>query len=173
MSNELAFTQVTGFFYDGSLNIGGGTSTVARIIYATAAANSTSSVLNENTSTGTAAQANITCRNSSGVAGISLNSTGYTTSGLRTASNFALFNALSGGTVTVMATSAPINFSVDFGATACGQFDSAGNLILRPTASITPANNGDLAIQATSNTSLTFKYKGSDGTVRSGSITLS
>ncbi len=47
------------------------------------------------------------------------------------------------------------------------------NLILRPSSSLTPANNGDLAIQATSNTSLTFKYKGSDGTVRSGSITLS
>lgn len=47
------------------------------------------------------------------------------------------------------------------------------NLMLRPAASVTPANNGDLSIQATSNTSLTFKYKGSDGTVRSGSVTLS
>ncbi len=42
-----------------------------------------------------------------------------------------------------------------------------------PGSSVTPTNNGDLCIQATSNTSLTFKYKGSDGTVRSGSITLS
>ncbi len=47
------------------------------------------------------------------------------------------------------------------------------NLLFRPAASVTPAANGDLVIQATSNTSLTFKYKGSDGTVRSGSITLS
>lgn len=39
-------------------------------------------------------------------------------------------------------------------------------------ASVTPANNGDLMFQATSNTSLTFKYKGSDGTVRSASVTL-
>lgn len=38
--------------------------------------------------------------------------------------------------------------------------------------SVTPVSNGDLAFQATSNTSLTFKYKGSDGTVRSGSVTL-
>jgi hypothetical protein len=38
--------------------------------------------------------------------------------------------------------------------------------------SITPEFNGDLVMQATSNTSLTFKYKGSDGTVRSGSVTL-
>jgi hypothetical protein len=41
-----------------------------------------------------------------------------------------------------------------------------------PGSSVTPANNGDLVIQATSNTSLTFKYKGSDGTVRSASLTL-
>ena len=48
----------------------------------------------------------------------------------------------------------------------------AGGLALHPGASVTPTSNGDLVIQATSNTSLTFKYKGSDGTVRSGSITL-
>lgn len=46
------------------------------------------------------------------------------------------------------------------------------DLFLTPSASLTPPNNGDLRIQATSNTSLTFKFKGSDGTVRSGSITL-
>lgn len=39
-------------------------------------------------------------------------------------------------------------------------------------ASSTPVNNGDLTMQLTSNTSLTFKVKGSDGTVRSGSIAL-
>ena len=43
----------------------------------------------------------------------------------------------------------------------------------RPAPSVTPSDVGDLVIQATSNTSLTFKYKGSDGTVRSGSLTLS
>lgn len=48
----------------------------------------------------------------------------------------------------------------------------AGGLALHPGSSITPAANGDLVIQATSNTSLTFKYKGSDGTVRSVSLTL-
>lgn len=45
--------------------------------------------------------------------------------------------------------------------------------VFNPASSVTPANNGNLVIQATSNTSLTFKLKGSDGTVRSGSITLS
>lgn len=46
------------------------------------------------------------------------------------------------------------------------------NIVLSPQASATPASNGQLTFQATSNTSLTFKYKGSDGTVRSASLTL-
>lgn len=49
----------------------------------------------------------------------------------------------------------------------------AGDIFTHPSTSVVPPNNGDLTIQATSNTSLTFKYKGSDGTVRSGSLTLS
>lgn len=53
------------------------------------------------------------------------------------------------------------------------RINAAFNLIFRPAASVTPAENGDLSIQATSNTSLTFKLKGSDGVVRSGSVTLS
>lgn len=54
--------------------------------------------------------------------------------------------------------------------TAKQTFDRA---CFQPSASVTPAANGDLEIQMTSNTSLTFKYKGSDGVVRSGSVTLS
>ena len=42
-----------------------------------------------------------------------------------------------------------------------------------PSSSVTPASNGDLMIEATNNTTLTFKYKGDDGVVRSGTITLS
>lgn len=45
--------------------------------------------------------------------------------------------------------------------------------VLQPLASATPASNGDVVIEATANTTLTFKLKGSDGTVRSGTITLS
>lgn len=47
------------------------------------------------------------------------------------------------------------------------------NLLLRPSASINPANNGELVVEATSNTTLTFKYMGDDGVVRSGTVTLS
>lgn len=51
--------------------------------------------------------------------------------------------------------------------------DSTGALTFTPAASQTPTTNGELTFEATSNTSITLKYKGSDGTVRSGSITLS
>lgn len=46
------------------------------------------------------------------------------------------------------------------------------NTVQNPPASVTPANNGEMVVEATSNTSLTFKYKGSDGTVRSAGLTL-
>lgn len=49
----------------------------------------------------------------------------------------------------------------------------AKDIVLSPASSATPANNGNLVIEATSNTSVTFKLKGSDGVVRSGAITLS
>jgi len=44
--------------------------------------------------------------------------------------------------------------------------------ILLPSSSVTLATNGDLAFEATSNTSLTIRYRGSDGTTRSTSLTL-
>lgn len=47
------------------------------------------------------------------------------------------------------------------------------NLNLNPSALRTPATNGELTVEATNNTTLTFKLKGSDGVVRSGSISLS
>lgn len=53
------------------------------------------------------------------------------------------------------------------------RFVATGSISFALATSSTPVNNGDLVIQATSNTSLTFKYKGSDGTVRSASLTLS
>ena len=49
---------------------------------------------------------------------------------------------------------------------------SAGPWTWKPAASATPANNGDLTFEATSNTSVTVKLKGSDGTVRSAVLTL-
>jgi len=48
----------------------------------------------------------------------------------------------------------------------------SGTLGFNPGTSVTPANNGDVVIEATNNTTLTFKLKGSDGTVRSATLTL-
>ena len=47
-----------------------------------------------------------------------------------------------------------------------------GTLGFAPGSSVTPTNNGDVVIEATNNTTLTFKLKGSDGTVRSITLTL-
>jgi hypothetical protein len=47
------------------------------------------------------------------------------------------------------------------------------SLIMALPASVTPANNGDVQFQLTSDTSFTITAKGSDGVVRSGSVTLS
>jgi hypothetical protein len=47
------------------------------------------------------------------------------------------------------------------------------DVTMKLTSSVTPAANSDMMIEATNNTTLTFKLKGSDGTVRSGTITLS
>jgi len=66
-----------------------------------------------------------------------------------------------------------------FTLTATGNGTGAtGNLlkltqpILLPASSVSLATNGDLAFEATSNTSLTIRYRGSDGTTRSASLIL-
>lgn len=59
--------------------------------------------------------------------------------------------------------------SVRYGSTGA-TFTAA--IIQKPAASVTPANNGELMAEATSNTTLTFKFKGSDATVRSVALTL-
>lgn len=46
------------------------------------------------------------------------------------------------------------------------------NPTIIPAESATPLNNGELKIERTSNTSLTFKLRGTDGVVRSASLAL-
>lgn len=52
------------------------------------------------------------------------------------------------------------------------KLDVNGSFGFAPGSSVTPADNGDVVIEATNNTTLTFKLKGSDGTVRSATLTL-
>jgi len=47
------------------------------------------------------------------------------------------------------------------------------SLVVKPQATATPPSNGDMTFELTSNTSLTIKVKGSDGVVRSATLTLS
>jgi len=67
-------------------------------------------------------------------------------------------------------TGATNNYAIKTGA---GKNYLGDSLTWRPPASIAPAANGDLTVEATSNTTLTFKLKGSDGVVRTGTLTLS
>lgn len=66
-----------------------------------------------------------------------------------------------GGSIGVGKTTAP-GFTID----------AAGPIALIPGASVTPTVNGQVVIELTNNTTLTFKAKGSDGTVRSATLTL-
>ena len=52
------------------------------------------------------------------------------------------------------------------------KLDVNGTFGFTPGASVTPVDNGDVVFEATNNTTLTVKLKGSDGTVRTGTITL-
>lgn len=52
------------------------------------------------------------------------------------------------------------------------RLDVNGAIGFTPGASVTPVDNGDVVFELTNNTTLTVKAKGSDGVVRSGTITL-
>lgn len=51
-------------------------------------------------------------------------------------------------------------------------FQSANAVVLKPQASVTPNGIGDMTFQLTNDTTLVVKVKGSDGTVRSATLTL-
>lgn len=65
------------------------------------------------------------------------------------------------------------NTTISGALTVNNDLEVGGNLIQTPGGDVTPSSNGDLVVEATSNTTLTFKLKGDDGTVRTGTITLS
>lgn len=57
-------------------------------------------------------------------------------------------------------------------ASGTGELDVDGPIEFAPASTDTPTNNGDVVIEATANDTLTFKLRGSDGTVRSATLTL-
>lgn len=46
------------------------------------------------------------------------------------------------------------------------------SLVIKPQSSVTPTTNGDMVFQLTNNTTLVVKVRGSDGVVRSATLTL-
>jgi len=54
-----------------------------------------------------------------------------------------------------------------------GAVNVDGDLIVNPSSSKSPTSNGELLFEATNDTTITVKFKGSDGVVRSGTISLS
>lgn len=52
------------------------------------------------------------------------------------------------------------------------RLDAADGLTIVPSTSAQPNNNGEMLFEATSNTSITIRYKGTDGVVRSATLTL-
>ena len=52
-------------------------------------------------------------------------------------------------------------------------FQDATSVVLNPQASATPVGVRDMVFQLTNNTTLVIKVKGTDGTVRSTTLTLS
>jgi hypothetical protein len=52
-------------------------------------------------------------------------------------------------------------------------FQDPEQVVIKPQASTNPVGIGDMTFQLTDNTTLVIKVKGSDGTVRSNTLTLS
>jgi hypothetical protein len=52
-------------------------------------------------------------------------------------------------------------------------FQDPEQVTLKPQASVNPVGIGDMTFQLTNNTTLVIKVKGSDGTIRSNTLTLS
>lgn len=64
-------------------------------------------------------------------------------------------------------------FNVGIGSSIPGKkLDVTGAIQITPGNSVTPTKNGDLVFEFTSNTTLTIRGRGSDGVVRSATITL-
>lgn len=59
------------------------------------------------------------------------------------------------------------------GITTNGDITTNGGIVVKPPSSAPTVSNGQLAIEATNNTTLTFKLRGSDGVLRSGILNLS
>lgn len=165
-------TSATGVTIDGALLKDGG-ATFSNVIRIGLNQNTGSLMQITNSDTGTAAQAIVKANNGTNEIAIRQWGTLFTTSGVQIA-NYGGVQASLG--LSLIASNGPILFAAN-GTTEVGQVTSSRwyfekPIHFKPGASVTPANNGDVAIEFTDNTTLTFRAKGSDGTVRSATMTI-
>lgn len=122
-------------------------------------------------------------RHKNGADFLFLESNGATNQSTLYGNNIVLANNAGTAIVTLFNTSLNATFAGNISPTTTASKSLGGstarwlngfinNLTLVPPASTTPADNGDMQFQLTSNTQLTIKVKGSDGVVRSANITL-
>ena len=64
-------------------------------------------------------------------------------------------------------------FATRLQVTSDGEIHLLGDTTFKLSSSHNPGNTGELVVEATNNTTLTFKLKGSDGTVRTATLALS
>ena len=97
----------------------------------------------------------------------------YVIGALKDAAGSPFLQIVGGAAITAQYQDFPIHYWRTTGAVELMRLSAATGIVLRPPASSTPAANGEMVFQLTSNTSLTIKVKGNDGTVRSAVLTLS
>jgi hypothetical protein len=78
----------------------------------------------------------------------------------------------SGAAVPLLSTANTWSLKQTFGPVQCSDLTATGTVSFFPAASVTPTTNGQMTFELTSNTTLTIRVKGSDGTVRSAALTL-
>lgn len=111
----------------------------------------------------------LTVTNSGGGGILELSAVSGTSGRLRTTNNVPLLLGANGADVITVTTGGSVGInesSPDY------KLDVNGTFGFSPGASVTPVDNGDVVFELTSNTSLTVKAKGSDGTVRTVVLTL-
>ncbi len=86
---------------------------------------------------------------------------------------FRNYNAATGGAPAITAVGNDTNINLELRAKGSGRIFTTAPIMFRPGSSVSPTNNGDVVFELTSNTHLTVKAKGSDGTTRTNVLTLS
>lgn len=111
----------------------------------------------------------ISLTNSGGGGVVELSANGGNDAKLKTTNNVPLKLGANGSDVVTISTGGSVGINE---ASPDYKLDVNGAFGFSPGASVTPVDNGDVVFELTSNTSLTVKAKGSDGTVRSVVLTL-